>query len=153
MVARVDQIDGHLDGRLAGLHRTFLDPDLPRKTDRDPAKMMLGTCKGGAVRLRDGCCSLTVAEGIETALSVGMGLEPGAALWAALSTSGMAGLCLPVPAAFGGNLLIATDGDKPGRAAGFALADRAVSQGWHVDIVSAPDGMDFNDLVSNTAHG
>ena len=126
MLARVD----HVDGRRPGLHRTYLDPVGPRKANCNPAKMMLGTCKGGAAHLRDGCRSLTVAEGIETALSVGMGLEPGAALWAALSTAGMAGLALPNPVVFGGLLLIATDGDKPGRAAGSTLADRAVAQGW-----------------------
>ena len=125
MLARVDQVDD----RRSGLHRTYLDPVRPRKANCNPAKMMLGTCKGGAVHLREGRRSLTVAEGIETALSVGMGLEPGAELWAALSTSGMSGLILPDPAAFGRTLLIAMDGDRAGRDAGSVLAERAAARG------------------------
>ena len=115
--------------------------------------MMLGPCKGGAVRLRSGDRRLAVAEGIETALSVAMGLDDDVALWSALSTSGMASLSLPGRANFSELLLIATDGDRAGRAAGTALADRAVAQGWRVEVVCAPDGLDFNDLVAGAPHG
>lgn len=149
MVARVVTIDGHR----GGLHRTFLDPAVPRKTSRTPAKMMLGFCKGGAVLLRCGRRCLAVAEGIETTLSVAMGLDDDTALWSALSTSGMASLRLPSRESFSGSLLVATDGDWAGRAAGRALADRAVAQGWSVELVSAPDGLDFNDLVKGAPHG
>jgi hypothetical protein len=77
------------------IHRTWLvEPG--RKADLIPAKAMLGPCKGGAVRLSDGAGPLIVAEGIETALSLRDALcAPDARVWAALSTSGVAGLCLP----------------------------------------------------------
>lgn len=149
MVARVVTIDGSR----GGLHRTFLDPTVPRKTSRTPAKMMLGSCSGGAVRLRSGHLCLAVAEGIETALSVAMGLEDDVAIWSALSTSGMAGLILPNRESFSGLLLVATDGDRAGRTAGAALADRAVTRGWRVEVVSAPDGLDFNNLVAGAPNG
>ena len=61
-----------------------------------PAKAMLGPVKGGAVRLSDGSGPNVVAEGIETALSLLDALarhQP--RVWAALSTSGLAGLRLP----------------------------------------------------------
>lgn len=149
MVARVDD----LDGRHVALHRTFLDSKEPRKTNRSPAKAMLGPCKGAAVRLRTGTIALAVTEGIETALSVGMGLDKGVAVWAALSAPGMRRICLPDPHPFGGVLLIATDGDHAGRTAGETLADRASALGWRVEIVSAPEGVDFNDLARQARHG
>jgi len=149
MIARVDAVDG----RPLGLHRTFLDPVSPRKSVCTPAKMMLGPCQGGAVRLRSGQHRLAVAEGIETALSVAMGVDNDVSVWATLSTSGMIGLRLPNPVHFDGSLLVATDGDKPGRTAGATLAERAASQGWCVEVVSAPDGLDFNDLIAGAALG
>lgn len=149
MVARVEAVDG----REGGLHRTFLDPVAPRKASIHPAKMMLGPCRGAAVRIRSGHRCLAVAEGIETTLSVAMGVDSDVAVWATLSTSGMAGLRLPNPVDFDGSLLVATDGDKPGRAAGATLADRAIAQGWRVEVVSAPDSLDFNDLAMGAHHG
>ena len=114
---------------------------------------MLGSCKGGAVHLRGGWQSLVACEGIETALSLAGGLNDQVAVWAALSTAGVAGLDLPEPADFGRRLLIGTDGDAPGRRAGSCLADRAAARGWAVEIVSAPPGHDFNDLVRGKQHG
>ena len=114
---------------------------------------MLGPCKGGAVRLRQGQQGLAVSEGIETTLSLASGLDDGTAVWAALSTSGIAGLVLPDRDEFAGKLLIGTDGDPSGRKAGASLADRATVLGWKVEIVSAPDGQDFNDLLRGEQHG
>ena len=36
------------DGRLSGLHRTYLRPDARGKADVEPVKKMLGACRGGA---------------------------------------------------------------------------------------------------------
>jgi len=133
---------------LPAVHRTFLRPDGMGKARLDGGdKMMLGGTQGGAVRLTDGLkATLTVAEGIETALSLASGLlgRP-ATIWAALSTSGIRGLRLPAQA---GRLTIATDGDDAGRAAGRALAERAVSLGWAVSILDPGDGADFNDVLT-----
>ena len=101
------------------------------------------------MRLCDGHSRLVVAEGIESALSLLCGLLDGpATAWAALSTSGLRGLRLPLEP---GRLTIATDGDAPGRAAGHALADRAHALGWQVSILDPGDGADFNDILNRNA--
>ena len=149
MVGRVEAVDLGV----VGLHRTYLMADAPRKIDHPTAKAMLGPCKGGAVRVRSGSKALAVAEGIETALSLAMGLENGIAVWAALSASGMASLRLPPANAMGGQLIIGTDGEPRGRSAGAELADAAARRGWTVEILTAPDGKDFNDMVQGGANG
>lgn len=127
------------------VHRTYLSADGSGKAIVDPPKAMLGAVAGGAVRLCEGVGPLAVAEGIETALSLASGLLRGpATIWAALSTSGMQRLRLPVSP---GRLAIAPDGDKAGRGAALALADRASREGWVVSILTPPPGGDFNDLL------
>ncbi len=142
MVARIET----LDDKLCAIHRTYLDSQAPRKADCKPAKAMLGTCRGGAVRLSEGRTGLVVCEGIETGLSLCDALE-GYAVWAALSTSGLAALRLPDAKQFGGMLLVACDGDPAGRKSGQALGERAARSGWEVELASAPNGQDFNDLA------
>jgi hypothetical protein len=127
------------------VHRTYL-AEPGRKAEIEPAKAMLGTVAGGAVRLADAAGQLVVAEGIETALSLASGLlRAPATVWAALSASGMAGLRLPEPS---GRLTVATDGDEAGRVAGHALAERAAGLGWAVSLLPAPDGRDWNDVLA-----
>ncbi len=126
-------------------HRTYLRADGSRKAAVDPPRAMLAAVAGGAVRLTGGPGPLVVAEGIETALSLACGLLSGpAAIWAALSTSGMRGLRLPTKPE---RLTIATDGDGPGRAAGNDLATRAHVLGWKVSLLPAPMGRDWNDIL------
>ncbi len=130
----------------ACVHRTYLRDDGMGKAAIDPAKMMLGGAAGGAVRLTQGPGPLVVAEGIETALSLASGLLRGPAeVWAALSTSGIRGLHLPPQA---GRLTIAPDGDTAGREAANALAERAHALGWQVALLPAPDGRDWNDILT-----
>lgn len=128
------------NGKLVGLHRTFLNQD---GTKRD--KLMLGRVKGGSAQLfgREG--TLFVSEGIETAMSLQM-LNPeiGGRQWAALSCSGMKSLILPSQT---DQLIIAADGDKPGLEAANALGDRAARLGWDVLLLAAPDGQDWNDVL------
>lgn len=140
MVAKVD------GAARFGVHRTYLAPDGRGKAAIDPPKAMLGACAGGAVRLSEAGARLVVAEGIETGLSLLCGLLPGpATVWAALSTSGIRGLTLPpVP----GRLTIAADGDEAGRLAANALATRAEALGWQVSLLPAPNGRDWNDVLS-----
>ena len=143
MVAAVQGADA------AAVHRTWLRPDGTGKADIDPAKAMLGATAGGAVRLTDGLSRLVVCEGIETALSLSCGLlDAPAAIWAALSTSGLRGLRLP---ARPGRLTIAPDGDGPGRESAHALAERAHGLGWQVGILDPGDGCDFNDILTGKA--
>ncbi len=129
----------------SGVHRTFLDKRGNRLAKS--AKMMLGPCAGGAVRLSKGDGPLVVCEGIETGLSLLSGLlSERATVWAALSTSGIRGLALPPKPH---KLVIASDGDTPGRAAAHALAERAQTSGWQVSLLPAPDGFDWNDILTN----
>ncbi len=139
LVARVDGGDGF------AVHRTYLRSDGHSKADVEPAKAMLGAVQGGAVRLSDGPGPLAVAEGIETALSLASGLlRTPASIWAALSTSGLKSLYLPVKT---GRLTIAPDGDDAGRAAAQSLAERAHRIGWQVSLLPAPNGRDWNDIL------
>lgn len=111
-----------------------------------PPRRCWAGCKGGAVALTQARRGpLVVCEGIETGLSLASGLVVmPAMIWAALSTSGMKGLILPRTP---GHLIVATDGDAPGCAAGNALAQRACALGWRVDLLQAPSGADWNDVL------
>jgi hypothetical protein len=133
-----------------GVHRTYLCTDGAAKAGLQGGdKLMLGATAGGAVRLSDGPSRLVVAEGIESGLSLLCGLLDGpATVWAALSTSGLRGLCLPVQPA---RLTIAADGDAPGREAAHALAERAHALGWTVTIADPGDGLDWNDRQAGKA--
>ena len=58
-----------VDDRPIGIHRTFLARDGSGKAPVEPAKMMLGPCRGGAVRLGAPSNFLMVGEGMETCLA------------------------------------------------------------------------------------
>lgn len=161
MVARVKGADGF------GIHRTYLAPDGSGKASLSPARAMLGAASGGAVRLLEGRGALVVSEGIENALSYfsmkrrGPRANPAdqhiaqplaeldeAAVWAALSTSGLRNLRLPQPA---GKLIIAADCDVAGIAAAHGLARRVRAAGWEVGI-AIPASPDWNEqLLKNEA--
>lgn len=140
--AMISMVEG---GASAAVHRTFLRSDGRDKATLTPAKMMLGRTTGGAVHLTNAPGPLIVAEGIETALSLASGIcLPLGSVWAALSTSGMAGLRLPERP---NEIIIATDGDNAGRRAGNTLAERAHALGWRVSLLPAPDHLDWNDIL------
>jgi hypothetical protein len=127
------------------VHRTFIRPDGGGKAEVDPPKAMLGSVRGGAVRLFSGPGPLVVAEGIETGLSLMCGLlDHYGSVWAALSSASFAALNLPPEP---GELIVATDGDRVGREAGDNLARRADRLGWSVSLLPAPEGHDFNDVL------
>lgn len=139
MVARIVR-----DGQFVGAHRTFLD-DAGQKLDR----MMLGECRGGAVRLGGSGPRLVVGEGIETTLSIRQLTEgQEAQFWAALSAGNMSELKLPTEV---GELVVGADGDRAGREAAQALCERAARAGWKASMISAPDGKDFNDMLTEQA--
>lgn len=144
MVALVEGGEGF------AVHRTFLRSDGSGKAGLAGGdKLMLGATAGGAVRLSGGAARLAVAEGLESALSLLSGLLAGpVTVWAALSTSGMRSLRLPKQI---GQLVIAGDGDQPGREAAFALASRAHALGWRVALIDPGEGADFNDILTGKA--
>ena len=139
MVALVTQGDG--DTPIA-IHRTFLDRSGGGKAPIDPAKMMLGPCRGGAVKLGAPGQVLMVGEGIETCVAAM--LASGYPAWAALSTSGLRALELPNAVR---DVLVLADGDHPGEAAARDCARRWTREGRRVRIARPPAGMDFNDLL------
>src|SRR5437763_11975198 len=131
---------GH-DGVPLAIHRTFLARDGAGKAPVEPSKMMLGPCRGGAVRLADPADVLMVGEGIETCLAAM--LATGHPAWAALSTSGLRALDLPNDVR---DIIVLADGDDPGNAAARDCAWRWKREGRRVRIARPPQGMDFNDL-------
>jgi len=126
-----------------GIHRTFLATDGSGKAPVVPQKMMLGPCRGGAVRLgeHDGS-RLLVGEGIETCLAAMQ--ATGRPAWAALSTSGLRSLEFPDTV---GDVVVLADGDEPGDTAARAAARNWRHSGRRVRIARPPAGMDFNDLL------
>jgi putative DNA primase/helicase len=130
------------DGTPVAIHRTFIALDGAAKAPVDQAKMMLGPCGGGAVRLADPSDVLMVGEGIETCLAAMQ--VTGHPAWAALSTSGMRSLDLPKGV---GNVIVLADGDDRGEAAAQDCAGRWKREGRQVRIARPPRGMDFNDLL------
>jgi putative DNA primase/helicase len=124
------------------IHRTFLNPDGIGKAPVKPQKMMLGPCRGGAVRLADPGELLMVGEGIESCLSAMQ--ETGHPAWAALSTSGLRALDLPKDVR---DVIVLSDGDDPGEAAARDCALRWKRDGRRVRIARPLRGMDFNDML------
>ena len=139
MVALVTR--GH-DGKPLAIHRTYLARDGIGKAPVAPQKMMLGPCRGGAVRLGQPDDVLMVGEGIETCLAAM--LASGHPAWAALSTSGLRGLDLPKDVR---DVIVLADGDEPGERAAREAGLRWTREGRHVRIARSPRGMDFNDIL------
>ena len=108
--------------------------------------MMLGPCRGGAVRLAEPGDVLMVGEGIETCLAAMQ--ATGHPAWAALSTSGLRTLDLPASVR---DVIVLADGDEPGEAAAQECAWRWKREGRRVRIARPPQGMDFNDLLLGRA--
>jgi putative DNA primase/helicase len=124
------------------IHRTFLARDCGGKAPVDPQKMMLGPCRGGAVRLAAPSEVLMVGEGIETCLAAMQ--ATGLPAWAALSTSGLRALDLPKNVR---DVIVLADGDAPGEAAARECAWRWKREGRRLRIARPPQDLDFNDLL------
>jgi hypothetical protein len=134
------------DNEPLAIHRTFLARDGDNKAPVDPQKMMLGPCRGGAVRLARAGDVLLVGEGIETCLAAMQ--ATGYPAWAALSTSGLRTLDLPDDVR---DVIILADGDKSGEAAARDAALRWNREGRRVRVARPPQGLDFNDLLLGRA--
>jgi putative DNA primase/helicase len=128
------------------IHRTFLARDGSGKAPVDPQKMMLGPCRGGAVRLARASDVLMVGEGIETCLAVMQ--ATGHPAWSALSTSGLRTLNLPDEV---NDLIVLADGEDAGEAAANGAALRWKRERRRVRIARPPQGYDFNDLLLGRA--
>jgi hypothetical protein len=144
--AMVALVTNGVDGTPLAIHRTFLARDGFGKAPVEPQKMMLGPCRGGAVRLADAADLLMVGEGIETCLAAMN--ATGNPAWAALSTSGLRTLDLPDNIS---HVVVLADGDDTGEKAARDCAWRWKWEGRRVRIARPPQGMDFNDMLLDRA--
>ncbi len=144
--AMVALVTRGIDNTPVAIHRTFLTHDGLGKAPVKPQKMMLGPCRGGAVRLAQLNHVLMVGEGIETCLAAMQ--ETGHASWAALSTSGLRSLDLPNEVR---DVIVLADGDDPGEAAAQDCGRRWKREGRRVRIARPPRGLDFNDMLLDRA--
>ncbi|WP_368911892.1 DUF7146 domain-containing protein [Taklimakanibacter deserti] len=140
--AMVALVTWGIDGFPIGIHRTFLAHDGHGKAPIEPSKMMLGPCRGGAVRLGEPTHLLMVGEGIETCMSVVQATR--LPVWAALSASGLRTIEIPKNIE---DLIVLSDGDLAGETAARACAERWTCEGRRVRIARPPIGQDFNDIL------
>ena len=129
-----------LDGRLTGLHRTWLDPATADKAPVSPPRKAMGNLLGHGVRIGKPVSVLAAGEGLETMLALHLAL-PRLPVVAALSANHLAALQLPADLR---RLYIAVDADPAGLSAADQLAQRAIGVG--IDAVHlSPRLGDFND--------
>ena len=129
------------DGRVTGVHRTWLDPQRPAKAPVARPRKALGRVHGLAVRFgAPAAGTLLVGEGIETVLSLVTTL-PDTMAAAALS-AGSLGAFAPPPGLQ--RLVIARDNDVEGERAAARLARRCARTGVAAHVL-VPQGADFND--------
>jgi hypothetical protein len=105
--------------------------------------MMLGPCKGAAVRFSGPAQVVMIGEGIESCLSAMQ--AKCLPTWAALSTSGLRALDLPDVVR---DVIVLADGDEPGEAAARHRAWLWKCEGRGVRIARPPQGKDFNDVLT-----
>jgi hypothetical protein len=135
-----------LDGRITGVHRTWLDPDgFDRvrlgKAPIDTPRRAMGDLLGNAVRFGVAEDDVLVAgEGIETMLSLRCML-PSMPMAAALSANHLAAMLLSPSLR---RLYIARDADAAGEAVQATLAQRAGAAGIEA-IALSPRLGDFNE--------
>jgi Toprim domain-containing protein len=136
----------NLDGRITGVHRTWLDPDgFDRvrlgKAPIDTPRRAMGDLLGNAVRFGPADDDVLIAgEGIETMLSLRCVL-PSLPMAAALSANHLAAMLLSQSLR---RLYIARDADAAGDAVQITLAQRADAAGIEA-IALSPRLGDFNE--------
>jgi hypothetical protein len=134
-----------LDGRISGVHRTWLDPDgFDRvrlgKAPIDTPRRAMGDLLGNAVRFGAVDDVLAAGEGLETMLSLRYVL-PTLPMAAALSANHLTAMMLPSGLR---RLYIARDADAAGDAVQATLSQRAEAVGIEA-IVLSPRLGDFNE--------
>jgi hypothetical protein len=140
MVARVTD----LDGRITGVHRTWLDPERICKAPIATPRRAMGNLLGNAVRFGQADGVLAAGEGIETVLSLRCCL-PALPMAAALSASHLGAMLFPRTLR---RLYIARDRDAAGDASVTVLTRHAEAVGVEA-IVLSPQSKDFNDDLRN----
>ncbi|SJZ31559.1 Toprim domain-containing protein [Enhydrobacter aerosaccus] len=129
-----------LDGRITGVHRTWLDRSGRGKAPIGTPRRAMGELLGNAVRFGPADDVLAAGEGIETMLSLRCAL-PTMPMAAALSANHLAALLLPATLR---RLYIARDTDAAGDRAAVTLSTRA--QEARIEAITlSPRLGDFND--------
>ncbi|MHA0336716.1 DUF7146 domain-containing protein [Sphingomonas aquatilis] len=128
------------DGKLSGVHRTWLDPTGNHKAPVATPRRAMGELLGNGVRFGQADTVMIAGEGIETVLSLRQ-ILPAMPMIAALSAAHL-GALQPPPTLR--RLYIARDNDEAGRHAAAALAARATETGIEPLLLDARLG-DFND--------
>ena len=129
-----------LDGRITGVHRTWLSPEGSGKAPIDTPRRAMGELLGHAVRLGTAHDVMAAGEGIETILSLRMAL-PGLPMAAALSAAHISAILFPATLR---RLYIARDDDPAGDGARDSLVERARAAGIEA-IALSPTLGDFNE--------
>lgn len=147
------------DGKPVSLHRTYLTQDGKKASVPEPKKLMApalpGATRGAAIRLYPATDTLSIAEGVETALAVH--IATGLPVWSSISAGGLAALSLPRSIR---KVLIMADLDRSGTGelAARELARRLYAEGREVKIVVPPvaipegaKGVDWLDVLGDAA--
>jgi len=129
-----------LDGRLTGVHRTWLAPDGTGKAPIDTPRRAMGILLSHAVRFGMPNSVMAAGEGIETTLSLRCAM-PDMAMAAALSAAHLAAIVFPPTLR---RLYIIRDNDPAGDGARDRLIERAAEAGIEA-IVLSPRMEDFNE--------
>ena len=144
------------DGRLVGVHRTYLDPETCGKAPVAASKKVLrargATLQGSTIRLYPGAAELGLAEGIETAIAVQN--ATGMPVWATTSATLMQSVVLPRVIR---RVVIWADRDRrpksgrepAGTRAAKAAAERFREEGRTVDVryPMLQPACDWNDVL------
>ena len=128
------------NGRITGVHRTWLDPFGHDKAPVDTPRRAMGYLLGNGVRFGAATDVMAAGEGIETMLSLRYAL-PNLPMVAALSANHLAAILFPATLR---RLYVARDKDAAGDTAFAALTERAQAAGieaWSL----LPALRDFND--------
>lgn len=129
-----------LDGKLTGVHRTWLTRDGSAKAPLDPPRKAMGDLLGNAVRFGHAQDVMAAGEGIETVLSLRQ-ILPKMPMVAALSAGHLAAILFPATLR---RLYIIRDDDPAGDGARDSLIARAHEAGIEAITLSPMLG-DFND--------
>jgi hypothetical protein len=131
-----------LEGRIAGAHRTWLDPVGLGKAPIDSPRRAMGHLLGNAVRFGIVRDVAAAGEGIETMLSL-RSIMPDMPMMAALSAAHLAAILFPVTLR---RLYVVRDNDPAGDGAMDSLFHRACKA--RMDAVAlSPQSDDFNDDI------
>ena len=129
-----------LDGKIAGAHRTWLDPRRRDKAPIDTPRRAMGDLLGHAVRFGTASDVIAAGEGIETVLSLRQ-VFPDMPMLAALSAAHLAAILFPDTLR---RLYIVRDNDPAGDGARDSLIGRANAAGIEAIVIS-PELGDFNE--------